>query len=172
MCFRGVHIITATPGRLMDMLDKKMMNLSVCRYLCLDEADRMIDMGFEEDVRTIFSYFKVNDSLLSLQSTQTIDVVTLWLMLLRCGSICKLDSHTKWIGVVFYYLIKSLLCGLGWHCKVTIHPHSLPLLLLLLLHLVTHHTKCYTNSKVRAPSEKNNSEQVRLYHTGHESQLK
>ena len=28
------------------------------RYLCLDEADRMIDMGFEEDVRTIFSYFK------------------------------------------------------------------------------------------------------------------
>lgn len=30
-----------------------------CRYLCMDEADRMIDMGFEEDVRTIFSYFKV-----------------------------------------------------------------------------------------------------------------
>jgi len=52
-------VITATPGRLMDMLDKKMLNLEVCRYLCLDEADRMIDMGFEEDVRTIFSYFKV-----------------------------------------------------------------------------------------------------------------
>ena len=43
----------------MDMLDKKMVNLDICRYLCLDEADRMIDMGFEEDVRTIFSYFKV-----------------------------------------------------------------------------------------------------------------
>ena len=57
--FSGVHIITATPGRLMDMLDKKMINLEVCRYLCLDEADRMIDMGFEEDVRTIFSFFKV-----------------------------------------------------------------------------------------------------------------
>jgi superfamily II DNA/RNA helicase len=56
---RGVHVITATPGRLMDMLDKKMINLGVCRYLCLDEADRMIDMGFEEDVRTIFSFFKV-----------------------------------------------------------------------------------------------------------------
>jgi ATP-dependent RNA helicase DDX41 len=35
------------------------MTLSHLRYLCLDEADRMIDMGFEEDVRTIFSYFKV-----------------------------------------------------------------------------------------------------------------
>lgn len=55
---RGVHIVVATPGRLMDMLDKKIMNLEVCRYLCLDEADRMIDMGFEEDIRTIFSYFK------------------------------------------------------------------------------------------------------------------
>lgn len=43
----------------MDMLNKKMLTLDVCRYLVLDEADRMIDMGFEEDVRTIFSYFKV-----------------------------------------------------------------------------------------------------------------
>lgn len=51
--------MVATPGRLMDMLAKKMITLDVCRYLCLDEADRMIDMGFEEDVRTIFSYFKV-----------------------------------------------------------------------------------------------------------------
>ncbi|XP_054167118.1 ATP-dependent RNA helicase abstrakt-like [Oppia nitens] len=55
---RGVHIMVATPGRLMDMLEKKMIGLHVCRYLVLDEADRMIDMGFEEDVRTIFSYFK------------------------------------------------------------------------------------------------------------------
>lgn len=55
---KGVHIMVATPGRLMDMLDKKMVSLRVCRYLCMDEADRMIDMGFEEDVRTIFSYFK------------------------------------------------------------------------------------------------------------------
>ena len=54
--------MVATPGRLMDMLDKKMVKLSVCRYLCMDEADRMIDMGFEEDVRTIFSFFRVNIS--------------------------------------------------------------------------------------------------------------
>lgn len=53
----------ATPGRLMDMLEKKIVKLSVCRYLCMDEADRMIDLGFEEDVRTIFSYFNVSDRL-------------------------------------------------------------------------------------------------------------
>ncbi|CAB3367540.1 Hypothetical predicted protein [Cloeon dipterum] len=55
---KGVHIMVATPGRLMDMLDKKIVRLDICRYLCMDEADRMIDMGFEEDVRTIFSFFK------------------------------------------------------------------------------------------------------------------
>jgi ATP-dependent RNA helicase DDX41 len=36
----GVHIMVATPGRLMDMLDKKMIKLEICRYLCMDEADR------------------------------------------------------------------------------------------------------------------------------------
>lgn len=40
------------------MLDKRVMNLNICRYLCFDEADRMIDMGFEEEVRNIISYFK------------------------------------------------------------------------------------------------------------------
>ncbi|KAF8567454.1 hypothetical protein P879_02675 [Paragonimus westermani] len=54
----GVHILVATPGRLIDLLQRKIFNLEVCRYLVLDEADRMIDMGFEEEVRTIFSYFK------------------------------------------------------------------------------------------------------------------
>ena len=52
-------MMVATPGRLMDLLQKKMISLDICRYLALDEADRMIDMGFEEDIRTIFSYFKV-----------------------------------------------------------------------------------------------------------------
>ncbi|XP_049730397.1 probable ATP-dependent RNA helicase DDX41 isoform X3 [Elephas maximus indicus] len=54
----GVHMMVATPGRLMDLLQKKMVSLDICRYLALDEADRMIDMGFEGDIRTIFSYFK------------------------------------------------------------------------------------------------------------------
>lgn len=54
----GCHILVATSGKLMDMLDKKIINLSICRYLCMDEADRTIDKGFEEDIRTIFSCFK------------------------------------------------------------------------------------------------------------------
>ncbi|TPX71818.1 hypothetical protein SpCBS45565_g00762 [Spizellomyces sp. 'palustris'] len=55
---KGPHILVATPGRLQDMLEKGKINLAGCRYLCMDEADRMIDLGFEDDVRNIMSYFK------------------------------------------------------------------------------------------------------------------
>lgn len=70
-------MMVATPGRLMDLLQKKMVGLDICRYLALDEADRMIDMGFEEDIRTIFSYFKVRQSFMALafKSYSTIAVV-------------------------------------------------------------------------------------------------
>ena len=51
--------MVCTPGRILDILNKKMMTMDMCRYVVFDEADRMIDMGFEEDVRTIFSFFKV-----------------------------------------------------------------------------------------------------------------
>ncbi|KZT03584.1 P-loop containing nucleoside triphosphate hydrolase protein [Laetiporus sulphureus 93-53] len=55
---KGLHIVVATPGRLIDMLEKKRFTFDNCRYLCMDEADRMIDLGFEDDVRNIMSYFK------------------------------------------------------------------------------------------------------------------
>jgi len=65
----GVHIVVATPGRLIHLLDSKAINLDLCRYVCLDEADRMIDMGFEDDVRTIFSYFKSQRQTLFFSAT-------------------------------------------------------------------------------------------------------
>ncbi|KAH9857765.1 DEAD-domain-containing protein [Lenzites betulinus] len=55
---KGIHMVVATPGRLIDMLEKKRFTFDNCKYLCMDEADRMIDLGFEEDVRNIMSFFK------------------------------------------------------------------------------------------------------------------
>ncbi|KAF9052787.1 P-loop containing nucleoside triphosphate hydrolase protein [Panaeolus papilionaceus] len=55
---KGLHIVVATPGRLIDMLEKKRFTFNNCKYLCMDEADRMIDLGFEDDVRNIMSFFK------------------------------------------------------------------------------------------------------------------
>jgi len=54
---QGVHGIVATPGRLRDLLKRKQMNLLICRYICLDEADRMLDLGFDEEVGEIMNYF-------------------------------------------------------------------------------------------------------------------
>jgi ATP-dependent RNA helicase DDX41 len=56
---KGIHIVIATPGRLIDMLEKKRFTFNNCKFLCMDEADRMIDLGFEDDVRNIISFFKV-----------------------------------------------------------------------------------------------------------------
>ncbi|CAH6721625.1 pre-mRNA-splicing ATP-dependent RNA helicase Prp28p [[Candida] jaroonii] len=52
----GVHIVVATPGRLIDILEKKLLNLSDCNFLIFDEADRMIDMGFEKDLEKLYTY--------------------------------------------------------------------------------------------------------------------
>ncbi|VDK80986.1 unnamed protein product [Cylicostephanus goldi] len=51
----GCHILIATPGRLIDILDQGYIGLAGCRYLVLDEADRMLDMGFEPQIRKIVS---------------------------------------------------------------------------------------------------------------------
>ncbi|MCK6618535.1 MAG: DEAD/DEAH box helicase [Cyclobacteriaceae bacterium] len=52
---RGAQIIVATPGRLIDMLGRKAVNLNTIRYVILDEADEMLNMGFKEDIDEILS---------------------------------------------------------------------------------------------------------------------
>ncbi len=52
---RGVHVIVGTPGRVMDHLEKGTLDLSELRFVVLDEADEMLNMGFAEDVETILS---------------------------------------------------------------------------------------------------------------------
>ncbi|KAL5246642.1 hypothetical protein ACHWQZ_G018753 [Mnemiopsis leidyi] len=55
----GVEILVATPGRLIDLLNRGEVNLQMVKYLVLDEADRMLDMGFEKDIRTIVTDYKM-----------------------------------------------------------------------------------------------------------------
>jgi ATP-dependent RNA helicase DeaD len=52
---RGVQVVVGTPGRLIDVLDRKSLRLDAVRFLVLDEADEMLKMGFIDDVETILS---------------------------------------------------------------------------------------------------------------------
>jgi ATP-dependent RNA helicase DeaD len=52
---RGVHIVVGTPGRMLDLINKKAFDLGAVRYLVLDEADEMLSMGFIEDIEAILS---------------------------------------------------------------------------------------------------------------------
>ena len=57
----GAEIIIATPGRLVDCIERRVLVLSQCCYIIMDEADRMIDMGFEEPVNKILDALPVSN---------------------------------------------------------------------------------------------------------------
>ena len=74
---RGVHILVATPGRLLDLVNQREIRLDKAAHLVLDEADRMLDMGFVRDVRKIVALLpKVRQSLL-FSATMPADVAKL-----------------------------------------------------------------------------------------------
>jgi len=57
---RGVEVLVATPGRLIDLMEEGCCDLSQISYLVLDEADRMLDQGFERDIRKIIGQTHVS----------------------------------------------------------------------------------------------------------------
>jgi len=52
---RGVQVVVATPGRMLDIINRKAINFSQVQYVVLDEADEMLNMGFQEDIDQILS---------------------------------------------------------------------------------------------------------------------
>ncbi|CAJ0578326.1 unnamed protein product, partial [Mesorhabditis spiculigera] len=57
----GVEVVIATPGRLLDVLENRYLMLNQCSYVILDEADRMLDMGFEPEVQKVLEYLPVSN---------------------------------------------------------------------------------------------------------------
>jgi len=74
---RGAHVIIGTPGRLMDLLKRGKLNVSGVKALVLDEADRMLDMGFINDIRLLVSKTPVERQTLFFSATITPSIALL-----------------------------------------------------------------------------------------------
>ncbi|ENN91891.1 DEAD/DEAH box helicase [Bartonella schoenbuchensis] len=73
----GVDVLIATPGRLMDLVSEKCIDLSQSRFLVLDEADRMLDMGFIRDVQRIAKLLHEKRQTALFSATMPREIVTL-----------------------------------------------------------------------------------------------
>lgn len=71
---RGCEMVIATPGRLIDFLDRGTIDLKRCTYLVLDEADRMLDLGFEPQIRKIMGFIRPDRQVLMWSATWPQDV--------------------------------------------------------------------------------------------------
>jgi ATP-dependent RNA helicase DDX5/DBP2 len=69
-----VEVVIATPGRLIDMLETQKTNLRRVTYLVMDEADRMLDMGFEPQIRKIVGQIRPDRQTLMFSATWPKDV--------------------------------------------------------------------------------------------------
>jgi len=80
---KGVDILVATPGRLLDLMGQKLVNLSTVEIFVLDEADRMLDMGFIVDIRRIIEKLPAKRQTLMFSATMPSEIVRLSATLLR-----------------------------------------------------------------------------------------
>lgn len=95
----GVHIVVATPGRLIDHLQQGNTSLSRITFVVLDEADRMLDMGFEPQIREVSSFsllfnFFHKGSLFSISP----------IYLVFCDSFLNFSDVVRNMPAVFWFL--------------------------------------------------------------------
>jgi len=71
---QGVAVLVATPGRLVDFLNRNKISLYVCKFTVLDEADRMLDLGFEPQIREILEGFDMPNERQTMMFSATFPV--------------------------------------------------------------------------------------------------
>lgn len=92
---KKVNIIVATPGRLIDLLGRNAVNLEVIKYLVLDEADRMLDMGFIKDIERILKHIPEKKQTLLFSATVSKEIAQLSQKYLDNPVYVTLESKVK-----------------------------------------------------------------------------
>ncbi len=102
---KGVEIVIATPGRLLDILSQQGIDFSALETLVLDEADRMLDMGFVHDIKRLMSKMPKSRQTLLFSATFSKEIKTLAASLLQDPlliEVAKENSTSKQISQVVY----------------------------------------------------------------------
>ena len=86
---KGIDIVVATPGRLLDHISQKTINLSKVDFLILDEADRMLDMGFVNDIKKVIAVIPKERQTLLFSATYSDEIKKLSASFLRSPSLIE-----------------------------------------------------------------------------------
>jgi ATP-dependent RNA helicase RhlE len=115
---RGIDIVIATPGRLLDHLERKTIDLSNVEVLVLDEADRMFDMGFIQDVRKIISKVPAHRQTMLFSATMSKEVRALTANIQKHPEFIEVGEQRKPVDTVtqhFYSIHQELKVDLLIH---------------------------------------------------------
>lgn len=107
---RGVDVLVATPGRLLDLMEQGIITLKDVEYFVLDEADRMLDMGFIHDIKRIIAKLPVERQSLFFSATMPENIVQLSRSILRDPvkiAVSPVSSTAETIQQYLYYTNKS-----------------------------------------------------------------
>jgi ATP-dependent RNA helicase DeaD len=99
----GPHIITATPGRLKDLLDKGIADLSALRFLVLDESDQMLDMGFKDELDAILAAANPARRTLLFSATMPPEVARIAATYMNDPHEIVAGHRTQSVGTVSHY---------------------------------------------------------------------
>jgi len=107
---KGVDVLVATPGRLLDLMDQGFISLKDIEYFVLDEADRMLDMGFIHDIRKIIARLPEKRQSLFFSATMPKNIVELSRQILRKPvkvEVSPVSSAAETVQHYLYYTNKS-----------------------------------------------------------------
>ncbi|MEA3451835.1 MAG: DEAD/DEAH box helicase [Bacteroidota bacterium] len=107
---KGVDILVATPGRLLDLMNQGIVNLKDIKYFVLDEADRMLDMGFIHDIRKIIAELPKKRQSLFFSATMPKNIVELSRKILtnpKKVEVSPVSSTAETVKQYVYYTNKS-----------------------------------------------------------------